>query len=260
METYISTKVSLVIRIVDDYDLEPIDKGILIYLNNYKINSIEKLGGYYVYTNLKEDIYKINISPESKLYFDECMIINLKSLNKLNPLVNIRLKRRKISFLKKDTTVVKIKMFNKNKVPVENVDIKAFLYGDNYFVGQVVNEKIKTSTDEILIDELYEEFFPGDSLYLGNEENGEFLTILNKLDNKKYKLMEPLKNKYDYGKKFYKAFISKTDSEGNGLIYFRNVPKSKNKIKIIINYKGILKEVLFYIEENKLINTDEIFL
>lgn len=249
MSACISKRVSLVLRLFDDYDLKTIENGVNIYLNGYNLKPIRKAGGYLVFTNLENDVYKIEIKSES--YLTENFTVNLKDLDNLNPVINIRLKPNPKSFFKEDGVVIRFKVFDKNEMPVKNGQIKGVLYTKDYFVGQVKNEKISISDKNIFIDEFYEDFFSGDSLYIESvrKEKCEFITIYNKVDKGSYSVNEPIKNTHKRGEKLRKAIITRTDSEGNGVVYFKSLLTNKNKIKIIITSSEDIKEVVMDVEE-----------
>lgn len=248
MSACISKRVSLVLRLFDDYDLKPIENGVSIYLNEYDFKPIRKAGGYSIFTNLENDQNKVEI--KSELYFDEVININLKDLNKLNPVINIRLKPSPRYFLKEES-VFRFEIIDKNEMPVKNAQIQSILYTKDYFVGQVMSEKVNASDKSVFIDEFYNEFFSGDSLYIesSRKEKCEFITIENKVDNGYYNLNECMKNAHKKGEKLRSAVITRADSNGNGVIYFRNLLTNKNKIKIIITSSKGIKEVVMDVDE-----------
>lgn len=248
MAACISKMVSLVLRFFDDYDLKAIENGVSIYLNEYSFKPIRKAGGYFIFTNLENDIYKIEI--KSELYLDEILNVNLKDLDNLNPVINIRLKPKPKYFFKEDGLIIRFKVLDKNEMPIKNGQINGILYTKDYFVGQVLNQKINILDKNILIDEFYEEFFSGDCLYIesSRKEKCEFITIYNKINKSSYRLNEDIKSTHKSGEKLRKAITTRTDSDGNGIIYFKNLLTNKNKIKIIITLNEDFKEVITEVE------------
>jgi|LGVF01.1.fsa_nt_gb hypothetical protein len=86
-----STKLSLAVSLLDDYSKgKPIGR-VEVSLKGRKEKTIKNLSSYYLFLNLPDDTYTVQVW--SDYYFDEDLNpINLSELDRKNPLVNITLK------------------------------------------------------------------------------------------------------------------------------------------------------------------------
>ncbi|WP_432666848.1 hypothetical protein R9X47_10885 [Wukongibacter baidiensis] len=255
----IRKKVSFALRLIDDYDLQPVSSGVDIIINKELYRSIKKSGGYYIFTNLEEDDCEINI--ESEIYFKEKIEIDVSSLDPLNPLINIRLKKKPEYFSAQGATIVRFKLIDEGNKPIVGALVEAFIDTKNYYEGEL-SEACKKSEELVSIKKFYSEIQPGDTFYLnaGSGDNGEFVKVVNKKDDTKFVLNKPLLFDHSKGGKLIKAFISKTDEKGNGLIYFRGLLKKDIDIKINLSYFKSFKEVSTKVREGTLLNLKNITL
>lgn len=259
MSHIISQKVSLVIRVFDDYTLKPINNPISIFLNGRLRKPIKKDDGCFIFINLEENRYEVEMKSEN--YFDEILKINMEELDKLNPVVNIRLKLKPMFFNHKDGTIIKYRLIDENNsLPIANKEVKVILSTRGYYAGRIMNQSIFSLSKTAEIEDFYGELFSGDSLYIEspNEETGEIITIFEKMNKCEYKFINLVRHDHFQGEKLRHAFISKTDSGGNGIIYFRKLLREKNTIRIVFESQFGLKEVNKDIEKDTLINLGNI--
>ncbi|MCT4593106.1 MAG: hypothetical protein N4A57_02370 [Anaeromicrobium sp.] len=248
----IRKKVSVVIRIFHDYTWNPIMNGIEVYFNNMPKKPIKKSGGYYVFTNLEDGIYKVNI--KSQIYFNETIEIDTTKLDLLDPIINIRLKTKPNYFLREDSTIIKFKVVDLNKIPINLGIIKAFIDTKNYYEGQIL-EEVKSGHEKVKVKKFCDAPLPGDILYLKEEEpdKSEYIKVL-KEDKGYYLLDSPINYDHKRDLKISRGFITKSDEDGNVIVYFKNLLKSKVNITFHIFHEGHLKEVNAQVVEGNLLN------
>lgn len=99
-------KVSLVIIPIDDFTDEVIKKSdISIKINEIYREVIKKQEGFFIITDLEEDIVNINISEYS--FIPVSLNVNLNELDKLNPVIKVRLKPNERYNFNSETTCIK---------------------------------------------------------------------------------------------------------------------------------------------------------
>lgn len=229
-------KVNLVVRLYDDYNLRNVTSPVLFKVNDIDYKPIKKSGGYFVFINMEQCNVKIQIKSEE--YFSEILELNLEELNQLNPVINLRLKPKPNRFFKEDDLIIRFKVLTKSGMEVEDALIGAYVSTIGYSIGKL--EKAIELEDELSIYEQRVDVLIGDVLALGTKENQnlEFITIEEKLAHGRFRLKGKTKYLHSVDERLRKAIQTRTDSEGNGLIYFTNMTKKDNKITILVKSVG----------------------
>lgn len=248
----IRKKITLAIRIFDDYTLKSIENGLNIYIDGTIANYIKKSGGYYIFTNMK--LTKCKIDIQSDMYFTESFEIDIQQLNKLDPIFNVRLKLKPSYFLRNDSTIIKLNIVDSNKSPIKNGEIKAFINTKNYYEGIFLDDAKKNHVN-VNLKGFFNEFLPGDVLYIKEDshDKSEFIKI-SKVSKEHCILASPLICHHDKEMKLLSAFTTQSDEHGNVLIYFKNLIKKEVHIRIHIYYKEHFKELNAKVVEGDLLN------
>jgi hypothetical protein len=90
LDQKITTRVSFAVALTDEYtDGPPIDST-RVFIKEQEIRAIKNRSGYYVFLNLSEGEYKVQV--ESEYYFREEAIVKPSNLEPLNPVVSVTLK------------------------------------------------------------------------------------------------------------------------------------------------------------------------
>jgi len=90
LDQKITTRVSFAVALTDEYtDGPPIDSN-RVFIKEQEIRAIKNRSGYYVFLNLSEGEYKVQV--ESEYYFREEAIVKPSNLEPLNPVVSVTLK------------------------------------------------------------------------------------------------------------------------------------------------------------------------
>lgn len=87
----IRKKISMVIRLLDDYTGEEISTG-EITLEEKRIDAINKKDGYYVFVNLEPGIYTVQI--QAPYYLETAQEVEVSDLSSSFPVVTLRLKHK----------------------------------------------------------------------------------------------------------------------------------------------------------------------
>jgi hypothetical protein len=130
MET-ITTKVSLAVWLIDDYTKKNPYDDVKVTINNGEKKPIKNLSGYYIFVNLPEGTYTVNVESES--YFSEKLPIDTTGRDPKNPVI-INLKPKPSYLFPSDATL--LRGLVKNAVPVTGANV------------QVVGKQISNKTDE----------------------------------------------------------------------------------------------------------------
>lgn len=78
----ITTNLSLAISLIDDFTKKEATGHLKVIINEGNINPIKNLSGYYIFTNLADGIYTVNIASE--LYFPEERVIDISKIKTSN--------------------------------------------------------------------------------------------------------------------------------------------------------------------------------
>lgn len=213
--------VSLVLRIFNDYDMNEV-KNPQITLNGIKRKKISKAGGYNVYVGLEERKYEIGVQHQE--FINKNITVDLKKLDPLNPVVNLRLKPLAESFYESGGAVIKLSSQKGDEM------IRAYI--EDSPIGELTKD-VDENKGIIYIQKYFNDIMFGDILFLEDEDKGEFVEVLS-VEKNKCKITDKLKNSHPQGTKIKRAFESQCDSKGNGLVYFNNLIKKKNKINILL--------------------------
>lgn len=128
----ISTNLSLVIRLTDDYtEQEPIGY-IKVILEEGGIKAVKNLSGYYLFNDLAAGNYTVSI--ESDVYSAEEKVVTIPLPDPRNPVVEIILKPVPAYHFSGNATLVRGLVSNTN--PVMNADVR------------VLGKTIESKTDE----------------------------------------------------------------------------------------------------------------
>lgn len=241
----ITKRVNLVLRLFDDYDLDNIMKSNIL-INGEKYKKIVKDGGYNVFLDVPEK--ESDITVESPGYIEKTVQIDVGQLNPVDPIVNIRLKPLYDIFDSDDGVIIKF-----HSEDIKDEEFQVYLSDSSH--GEI-SEKIAKGEDKIPLTDFFGEVLFGDVFCIENDKQKEFIEIKS-FDGQKCYLKENLENSFEPEAKIRRAFVSKCDSKGRGLIYFRKMVKKKNNIKILINNR--VDEVSIDVEGyNKIINLGNI--
>ena len=258
MYNSINKRVDYVLRIVDDYTQQPINSGLIIRSNEVNLKPIKKSDGLYVITNLQKNIGYISITSE--IYFDEIINILDLSIDKMSPIINIRLKTKAIYFRYDDGAIIKFKINAQDNKLLQTICIKAFINTNNYSEGQVV-EDVLQDTNYVKAKQFYDELLPGNDFFIKDELNdrGEYIRILYK-NTDKFVLFTKVHNNYSKGSKICRAFITKCDEYGNVVIYFRRLLRNNANIDVDICVNGYIKKINTNIESTGFLDLGKITL
>lgn len=223
-------KVDLVLRLFNDYDMSEI-KNAGVTLNGMNYKRITKDGGYYVYIGLQERKYEIKVTHSE--FMDKEVLVDLKKLNPLDPIVNLRLKPSVRDFFERDGVIIKLATKDTGE------EIKAFI--EDFAVGEITRD-VAENRGIIYLESYFNDIIFGETLYIDDGESSEFIQVSSS-DKNKFKIDTKLLFPHKKGVKIKKAFQSQSDEKGNGLVYFKNLIKKKNKINILVGESSMKTEV-----------------
>jgi hypothetical protein len=125
----ITTRLSLAVSLVDDYTGKQPIGGVKVFLKEKEedlkekeIKSVKNRSGYYLFLDLPEEEYRVQVEAEH--YFEEDIPVKLSDLDPLNPVVQIKLKPRPSYPFPSGTTLIRGMVSDTDKNPVAGAKVE----------------------------------------------------------------------------------------------------------------------------------------
>lgn len=238
-------KVSLVIIPIDDYIDEVIKSAIGIKINGVNREVIRKQEGFFIITDLEEEIIDINISEYS--FIPVSLKVNLKELDKLNPVIEVRLKPNERYAFKTETTCIKGQITCNSELLIINES------KSNTFR---LLEDIEGETESIKFYNPLNVNIEGSKIIIKDDtERYDCNEIIGfELKSKEYSLKNMVLNKYKKeNSKVIKVDCVKADREGKFFAPIKNI-LNKDSCIIIRTEDGMLHNIELQIGKINTIN------
>lgn len=217
--------VSLVIILIDDYSGKIIQSTDILIITETGKKPAQKREGYYIFTNLKEEIIHIRI--EAQQFLNKRISVSLTELDEREPYIRIRLKPSRCYPFPKGITVL-----SGRTMPYAEV----FLFSEEFPERERLLYDYEKGSCAIKIFNIHRRNLEGRYFYMWDcdSQNSE-IAILKKclsVNKEEYELGRPLKNDYKKSAAYIlPIFEDQADKSGYFFIPIRNMIKEACHVK-----------------------------
>jgi len=232
-------KVSMVLWLIDQHTSLGCNEEIAVYLNGRPVSFQRKAGGYLVFCDLEEDLYRVSI--ESPYYFTEQLEISISSLNRADPVVYVPLKPAPTYRFGQGATLIRASLRTQNGDPA-NAVLTATLGSDKCARAQLGRQGAQAQTSELSLVDVTGRFAPGDLLLLRPREgtSGEIceVTTMGGAEGI-YALKQPLLSDHSRGELLMPLTITRSDERGEAVISIRNLRQKECRVQVNISAEDL---------------------
>lgn len=249
----IQKKVDFTLKLIDDHSREP-PKGLVSFFalgtsESAIVKPVVKKDGYIIFCNLDNSFREILI--ESEFYNSKTLEIPKDYCDPTQ--VNIVRLKPKTSFnFHSSVTRVYFKTVDSAGKKLE-VEVCGYIDDKENYQSRIM----EVSEGSYRIPKVTEDIMPGDEFII-NGDGSRQLKIGKKLDLDVYSIEMLSGTVPEVGDKLYKAIFTKTDKNGNGVIYFSSLNKAKVDIKIYVRKSKDFTITVSELIENTVLNLGEI--
>lgn len=231
------------LRIVDDCTFEPIIQGLKFYANGMATVPINKPDGFYIFLDSGKVLEELAIYSEQ--YFK--VVLTKETLDQVpaEQGLTIRLIPSPAYVFKPSTALIRL------RTDINPSAIEGVISDPEYYHLRVLEQ---IDDRQLKVSPVYEAVVPGDCFASVEEGQQEVIKVLKVLDNEVVVLNKPTRYTYNAGQKLYKAFVTCTDAEGCGVVYFNRLHRSPVPLQVTITGEKQVKEVAVVLKEGETIN------
>lgn len=216
----IRIKISLIVLLIDDFTNEIIlSKHVSVRIEGEQ-PPIIKNGGYYIFTNLLNQQYTVEMSAFN--YQTQIINVNLENFDQEIPIIKVRLIPNKNYVFPENTTSI-----YGIAAPEQAINI---ICRKNQKPIRILYDYKKKNGKSIFIFNPFRLNLDSKSFYIEDDQHHEIFTTDKELEKDEYILKDELK--YEYMKantKVYFIFQTIGDSEGNYLLPLSNIEKKEDE-------------------------------
>lgn len=228
-------KVSLVLWLMDQYRSLGCNEEISVYLNDYPAAFQRKAGGYLIFTDLEEDCCRLSI--ESQYYFKEQLEINLKSLNRSEPIVYVPLKPAPSYPFNPGATLIRASLSDK-KGHALKAAVTATLGSDKCARAKLGRQGAQAGDKEISLLDVTGRIAAGDLLLIRprEEKSGEICEVVTTgAGDGIYSLKQPLLSDHQRGELLMPVILTRSDNRGEAVIAIRDLRQKECRVEVKIS-------------------------
>lgn len=233
-------RISLVLCLIDQYTaLGSNEEDITVFLNGRSTAFQRKAGGYLVFSELEEKIYRIVI--ESERYFSEEFEVQLDQLDQAEPLVWVYLKPSLLYPFNSSATLIRASVFQKNGEPASNAQLTAVLCSDNCARARLGRQGASSGSAELSLVDVSGRMAAGDVFRLRppQSEGGELCELVSMgVGEAIYGLKQPLESDHQRGELLMPVFNTRTEQRGEAVLAFRNFRQKECDVSLEISAAG----------------------
>lgn len=244
-------RVSLVIRLLDDYTLEGPLGPVQVRLKGYETKPIKNLEGYYVFTNLPSGNYSVVV--ESAYYFPREKNVNTAALEAKNPVIGLVLLPHPGYPFEENTPLLRAVVKDSSGKGVPGAAVQAVVLApDEACKARISSTPANAGEEALRLTDLAGSITPGDMLLIKDSPDGkqEICQITAPLvetpANQLISLTQPLKFGHPAKTPLMPVFNTYTSYQGEFVIYFRTRKVNCFTVKLTAvcpNYQTYNQEV-----------------
>lgn len=244
MENYIISeirlgkRVSMVIRLIDQYTaLGSNESDINVFLNGRPSNFQRKAGGYLVFTELEEELYRVVI--ESKFYLSEEFEVRPGELDRAEPVVYVALKPSLLYRFNSSATLIRVTVCRQNGEPVKDADITATLLSDNCARAKLGRQGAVAGWAGISLVDVTGRLAPGDLFLIRpvQGEEGEICEMATMgVGESVYELKKPPLSDHARGELLMPVIMTRTNERGEAVLALRNFGQKECELSLRVAF------------------------
>ncbi|MBM7868050.1 hypothetical protein GTO89_14875 [Heliobacterium gestii] len=234
--------VSVVVELLDDFTAEPPAQGdIKVLLQGYPVNAIAKSAGQYVFTNLPDGSYELEVRSTHYLH---CQTqITVGSLDPKHPVVSLLLKPAPNYSFPSGATLLRARVVDVAGQAIPDVGVRGTVLSGNGARARLVpangNGEERSGTIEYRLMHVLGRIIPGDIYLLRSKEDGceEYNQVKGYLrDNRSITFYQPFSHSYGPGALLLPCVETRTDQRGEVVVYFRHPSVRRFEGQIELKY------------------------
>jgi hypothetical protein len=242
----LGTEVSFVVCPIDNFSGEIVKSGyVKLIFSGSNRSPVYKPDGYIVCCNIEPDEYIVKL--KSEFFLEESFKINFHEKQSKPFVYNISLKPSVSYNFMSGATILRFLVKGKDYKPAANALVEAQPITEGCFRGKVGKNGISKEEDHFYTSLLNGKISVGDTYVVGNKVDGyEECTIEEKLEGlRHFRVKSPFKYNHDRGSELVPLIKTRTNKNGEGIVYFNSVPMGKFDIRLQLYHdeKVFTKEI-----------------
>ncbi len=233
-------RISLVLWLIDQYTaLGSNEEDIRVYLNGRPADFQRKAGGYLVFSELEEKVYRVLI--ESERYFPEEFEVRLDELDQAEPVVWVSLKPSLLYRFNSTATLIRASVFQEHGEPAYEAQLTAVLCSDNCARARLGRQGASAGAKELSLVDVSGRMAPGDVFKLRppQTEGGDICEVVSMgVGEGIYGLKHPLESDHERGELLMPVITARTEQRGETVLAFRNFRQKECDICLEISADG----------------------
>lgn len=255
MNLSFKTIVSFVVCVVDDFSGERVRNGnLLITLAESRKRPIRKKEGVFVFVDLDRMTYTLRV--ESDIYFPQSIQVDPDQLDRLDPVIYVRLKPLPSYPFSNAATLLRGRLIDKTEKILPEAAVRAVVKTRECAKGRILQENVPKGSRVLSLARFNGKISEGETLIIDekNAEQTEICTISRLYEDNSFGLCDPLK--FDHGRGAFLLPVTETvpDERGETVVYFFNLRVPCIEVELQISHDGRVDTKKYEIEAGSTYN------
>ena len=233
------TIVSFVVCVIDDFNGERVRNGnLLITLAESRKRPIRKKEGVFVFVDLERMTYNLRI--ESDRYFAQNIQVDPDQLDRLDPVIYVRLKPLPSYPFSNAATLLRGRLVDRAERILPEAAVRAVVKTRECAKGRILQENVPKGSRVLSFARLNGKISEGENLITEEKDakQTEICKISRLYEDNSFGLCEPLK--FDHGRGTFLLPVTETvsDERGETVVYFFNMRVPCIEVELQISHDG----------------------
>lgn len=233
------TIVSFAVCVVDDFNGERVRNGnLLVTLAESRKRPIRKKEGVFVFVDLDRMTYTLKV--ESDMYFTQTIQVDPDQLDRLNPVIYVRLKPLPSYPFSRAATLLRGRLVDKTERILPEATVRAVIKTRECAKGRILQENVPKGSSVLSLARLNGKISEGETLSI-DEKDGkqtEICRISRLYEDNSFELAEPLKFDHERGAFLLPVTETLPDGRGEMVVYFFNLRVPRIEVELLISHDG----------------------
>ncbi|MEN6349440.1 MAG: hypothetical protein ABFD08_08635, partial [Syntrophomonas sp.] len=220
----------------------------LVTLAESRKRPIRKKEGVFVFVDLDRMTYTLIV--ESDIYFTQTIKVDPDRLDRLNPVIYVRMKPLPSYPFNKAATLLRGRLVDKSGSALADAAVRAVVKTRECAKGRILQENVLPGSSVLSLARLNGKISEGETLIIEgkDEEQAEICRISCLYEDNSYGLCEPLK--FDHGRGSFLFPVTETmpDERGETVVYFFNLRVPGVEVELQISHDGMANTGKYEIE------------